>query len=92
MNIIYLPGGPDESNAEDMSEYIRRGTQIDMASHKIVNCAQGTEDDDVVTLRGLTAYYRRGSPLNMNRQQINNLAPGTLADDAATLGQCSYLL
>lgn len=87
MNIIYLPGGPDDSNAEkiEMSKYICRGTQIDTASHNIVNCAEATDEDDVVTLKGLAAYYRRGSPLYMNQQQINNLAPCILVDDAATL-------
>lgn len=62
-----------------------------MAAHKIVDCAKGTDEDDVVTLRGLTAYYRIGSLLNINRQQIKNLAPGTSEKYAATLEQCSNL-
>lgn len=54
MNIIYLSGVSQDTNAEkiDISEYIRRGTEIKMAAHNIVNYAEATDEDDVVTLRG----------------------------------------
>lgn len=58
-----------------------------MADHKIFNCAPGNEEDDVVTLRGLSAYYRRGTALDMHFNKISELAPETYDSNAFTLRQ-----
>lgn len=71
----------------EMREYIRRGTQIDITFNKIVNCGSGTDDDDVITLIGLSAYYRRCTVLGMRQKQMKNLGPETKPNDALTLLQ-----
>lgn len=36
-----------------------------MALHRIVNCAEPVDDNDVVTLSGLRAYYRKNAALDL---------------------------
>lgn len=71
-------------NLIDMSKYIRRGAKINMESQKIVDCAHGSVEDDVVTITGLAAYYRTGFPLTMQGEQIINLALISSVNDAVT--------
>lgn len=58
-----------------------------MVSHKIVNCAQGNYDDDIVTFKGLSAYYSKGTTLGMNFNKITDMEPVTIDSDAVTLAQ-----
>lgn len=94
MNISYIIGRPETSNTvkEDISEYVRRVTEINRAFYKTFKFGPGTNDDNVATLRGLSAYYRKYTVHDMNLRQITNLADATKPDDPVMLIQARSLL
>ena len=47
---------------------------FNMNIRKIINCNEGTNDNDGFTIKNLTVYYKKGLTLNMSNQKITNLA------------------
>ena len=60
-----------------------------MNNRKIINCTEGTNDNDVCTIQILTVYYNKGLTLNMSNQNITNLADETDFNDAVNYKQLS---
>lgn len=89
MNIIYILG---DAATFDKSQFIRRGTKIDIEFHKIENFAEGSAIDNVVTIRGFAAYYKRCFSINLHCKQIMKLADCSCESDAVNLWKYTALL
>ena len=64
---------------------------VNMNNKKLINCNEGTNDNDVCTIKNLTLYYKKGLTLNMSNQKITNLADGTDSNDAVNFKQLTSL-
>lgn len=62
-----------------------------MAFCRIVHCAPRTDDNDVITLRVLSAHLRKSLFLEINKRQIRILADSTKPSDAKTLQKARSL-
>ena len=64
---------------------------VNMNNRKIINCKEGTKENDVWTIKNLTVYYKKGLTLNMSNQIITNLADGMNPNDAINFKPFSSL-
>ena len=84
-NFLTISKGDYRYINEPMSE------DVSMNNGKIINCNEGTNDNDFCTITNLTVYYKKGLTLNMYNQKITNLADGTAPNDAVSFKQLSSL-
>lgn len=60
---------------------------LNLNNQTIINCCEGIEDNDVCTIKILSAYYKKAQILNMSYNRITNLKDGEKNQDAVTLNQ-----
>ena len=84
-NFLTIPKGDYQYINNPISE------DVNMNNRQIINCKEGTEDNDDCTIKNLTVYYKKGTTLNMSNQKITNLANGTDFNDAVNFKQLSSL-
>ena len=58
---------------------------LNMNNNKIINCNEGTDENDVCIIKNLTVYYKKYEPLNMYNNRITNCSQGVDDDDACTM-------
>jgi hypothetical protein len=63
---------------------------LDLQNKKIINCAEGTEENDVVTIKNLTAYYKKGGNIDLGQNKIINCFMGVNPNDVCTMANLSF--
>ena len=84
-NFLTIPKGDYRYINEPISK------DVNLNNRKIINCNEGTNDNDVCTIKHLTVYYKQELTLNMSNQKITNLTDGTEPNDAVNFKQLSNL-
>ena len=84
-NFLTIPKGGYRYINEPIYEDVNR------SNRKIINCNEGTNDNDVCTITNFTVYYKKGLSLNMSNKKITNLTDGTEPNDAVNFKQLSSL-
>ena len=84
-HFLTIPKGDYRLINEPISE------DVHMINRKIINCNEGTNDNDVCIIINLTVYYKKGLTLNMSNQNITNLPDRTDPNDAVNFKQLSSL-
>ena len=84
-NFLRIPNGDYRYINKPISE------DVNINNRKIINCSEGTIDNDVCAIKNLTVYYKKGLSLNMSNQKITKLLDRTDPNDAVNFNQLTIL-